>query len=87
MLIKNFMNKRLNAFCQKYVNISKNFVKKKYVDILRCCLVLLIYVSQFQENPEHVKKLGDFSVTMENVSTNPIYAILAMSAEITAMSR
>ena len=76
------------TFFVKNMSISvKTLSKKKYVDILWCCLVWLVYVSQFQENPEHVKKLDDFSVTMENVSTNPIYAILAMSVEIIATSR
>ena len=75
-------------FFVKNMSISvKTLLKKKYVDVLRWCLVWLVYDSQLEENPEHVKKLGDFSVTMENVSTNPIYVILAMSAEITAMSR
>ena len=44
-------------------------------------------MSQSRENLEHVKKLGDFSVTMENVSRKPIYAILAMTVEIKVMSR
>ena len=87
VLIKNFMNDTWNVFVKNMSISVKTLSKKKYVDILWCCLVWLVYVSQFQENPEHVKKLGDFSVTMENVSTNPIYAILAMSAEIIAMSR
>ena len=75
------------TFFVKNMSIPVKPLSKKVCQFLWCCLVWLVYVSQFQENPEHVKKLDDFSVTMENVSTNPIYAILTMSAEIIAMSR
>ena len=50
-------------------------------------LVCLVYVFQFQETLEHAKKLGGFSVTMDNVSKNLTYVILMMTVEIIAMNR
>ena len=58
----------------------------QYVNIICCCMAWLVYVSQFQENLEHVKNLDSFSVTMGNVSAKTIYAILAMTVDITVMS-
>ena len=50
-------------------------------------LVCLVYVFQFQETLGHAKKLGCFSVTMDNVSKNLIYVILIMTVEIIAMNQ